>query len=106
MGLFSIFLVGSEHDGPITAALFEFVMPGHSRPKDGVASARLCPGIHVFVASGKKGVDGRDKPGHDESCKACQCSSVSNSLSERMMRSGLTVDPSGRPSPCASIQMA
>jgi hypothetical protein len=45
MGLFSIFLVGSEHDGPITAALFEFVMPGHSRPKDGVASARLCPHI-------------------------------------------------------------
>jgi len=38
-------LVGSEHDGPITAALFEFVMPGHSRPKDGVASARLCPHI-------------------------------------------------------------
>jgi hypothetical protein len=23
-------------------------MPGHSRPKDGVASARLRPGIHVF----------------------------------------------------------
>jgi hypothetical protein len=22
----------------------KFVMPGHSRPKDGVASARLCPG--------------------------------------------------------------
>jgi len=22
----------------------EFVMPRHSRPKDGVASARLCPG--------------------------------------------------------------
>jgi hypothetical protein len=23
-------------------------MAGHSRPKDGVASARLCPAIHVF----------------------------------------------------------
>jgi hypothetical protein len=23
------------------------IMPGHSRPKHGVASARLCPGIHV-----------------------------------------------------------
>jgi len=27
-------------------------MPGHSRPKDGVASARLCPG--------------HPRPGHDE----------------------------------------
>ena len=40
-------------------------MPGHSRPKDGVASARLCPGIHV-LSRGNKSVDGRDKPGHDE----------------------------------------
>jgi hypothetical protein len=24
-------------------------MAGHSRPKNGVASARLCPAIHVFV---------------------------------------------------------
>jgi hypothetical protein len=54
-------------------------MAGHSRPKDGVASARLCPAIHV---SGrrikkdasrkthqerriKKDVDARDKRGHD-----------------------------------------
>jgi hypothetical protein len=28
-----------------------FVMAGHSRPKDGVASARLCPAIHVFLAA-------------------------------------------------------
>src|SRR6202035_1219373 len=27
------------------------VMAGHSRPKDGVASARLCPAIHGFLAS-------------------------------------------------------
>jgi hypothetical protein len=27
-----------------------FVMAGHSRLKDGVASARLCPAIHVFGA--------------------------------------------------------
>jgi len=27
-----------------------FVMAGHSRPKDGVACARLCPAIHVFLA--------------------------------------------------------
>jgi hypothetical protein len=26
----------------------------------------LVPGIHVFAASTKKDVDGRDKPGHDE----------------------------------------
>jgi hypothetical protein len=26
----------------------------------------LVPGIHVFLVSGNKGVDGRDKPGHDE----------------------------------------
>jgi acyl dehydratase len=43
-----------------------FVMAGHSRPKDGVASARLCsdhprPSRRCF-----KDVDARDKPGHDE----------------------------------------
>ena len=26
----------------------------------------LVPGIHVFVSTSKKDVDGRDKPGHDE----------------------------------------
>jgi hypothetical protein len=26
----------------------------------------LVPGIHVFAPSTKKDVDGRDKPGHDE----------------------------------------
>ena len=26
-------------------------MPGHSRPKDGVASLAYVPGIHVFAAS-------------------------------------------------------
>jgi hypothetical protein len=28
--------------------------------------AGLVPAIHVFAASTKKGVDARDKPGHDE----------------------------------------
>jgi hypothetical protein len=28
-----------------------FVMAGQSRPKDGVAFARLCPAIHVFLAA-------------------------------------------------------
>jgi len=40
-------------------------MAGLSRLKEGVASARLCPAIHV-LASGSKGVDARDKPGHDD----------------------------------------
>jgi len=35
-------------------------MPGHSRPKDGVASLAYVPGIHVFRAA-KQDVDGRDK---------------------------------------------
>jgi hypothetical protein len=43
-----------------------FVMAGHSRSKDGVASARLCPAIHVFAADGRKDVDARVKPGHDD----------------------------------------
>ncbi len=37
----------------IALALNHDVMPG------------LVPGIHVFGISGKKHVDGRDKPGHD-----------------------------------------
>jgi len=28
-------------------------MAEHSRPKDGVASARLCPAIHVFLLQGR-----------------------------------------------------
>jgi hypothetical protein len=44
--------------------VIEPVMPGHSRLKDGVASARLCPGIHVVLR--KQDVDGRNKSGHDE----------------------------------------
>jgi hypothetical protein len=41
-----------------------FVMPGHSRPKGRRALHAYVPGIHVFEK--KQGVDGRDKPGHDE----------------------------------------
>ena len=40
-------------------------MPGHSRSKNGVAFARLCPG-HPRLGHDKKDVDGRDKPGHDD----------------------------------------
>jgi hypothetical protein len=38
------------------------VMPGHGRSNNGVASLACVPGMHVLRA---KGVDGRDKPGHD-----------------------------------------
>jgi hypothetical protein len=38
-------------------------MAGLSRSKSGVASARLCPAIHVFLASGGKDVDARHKAG-------------------------------------------
>jgi hypothetical protein len=40
------------------------VMAGHSRPKDGFASARLCPGHPRLGCT--KDVDAWDKPGHDE----------------------------------------
>jgi uncharacterized membrane protein len=50
-------------------------MAGHSRPKDGVASAHLCPAIHVLFSGRKEDVDARDfrredgasrlLPGHD-----------------------------------------
>jgi A/G-specific adenine glycosylase len=48
-------------------------MAGHSRPKDGVASARLCPGhprlSFLLLAQLQKDVDARHKAGHDELCR-------------------------------------
>jgi A/G-specific adenine glycosylase len=38
------------------------VMAGHSRPKDGVASARLCPGHPRLPSRVDQDVDARDKP--------------------------------------------
>src|SRR5579883_48427 len=49
-----------ELSSPIT------VMAGHSRSKNGVASARLCPAIHAFGHNDSKDVDARHKAGHDE----------------------------------------
>jgi len=44
------------------------VMAGHSRPKDGVASARLCPAIHLSSQASSMGaMDPRVKPGGDAS---------------------------------------
>jgi hypothetical protein len=44
-------------------------MAGHSRLKDGVAFARLCPAIHIFLRADwvTKDVDARHKAGHDDS---------------------------------------
>src|ERR1700724_2821739 len=42
----------------------KLVMPGHSCPKDGVASARLCPG-HPRLKTQEEDVDARHKAGHD-----------------------------------------
>jgi len=40
-----------------------FVMAGHSRLKDGVASLAYVPAIHAFLC--RQGVDARHKAGHD-----------------------------------------
>jgi peptide/nickel transport system ATP-binding protein len=46
------------------------VMAGHSRPKDGVASARLCPAIHQSSQdSSPSAMDPRVKPGGDRIAK-------------------------------------
>jgi len=39
------------------------VMAGHSRPKDGVASARLCPAIDVFNSTEDKAWMPGTRPG-------------------------------------------
>ena len=41
-----------------------FVMAGHSRPKDSVATLAYVPAIHALFRS-KEGVDARHKVGHD-----------------------------------------
>jgi hypothetical protein len=41
-------------------------MAGHSRPKDGVASARRCLAAHVFAFERFEDMDARHKAGHDE----------------------------------------
>jgi hypothetical protein len=48
------------------AGHYSSVMPGHSRSKNGVASLAYVPGIHALLFCETKGVDGRNKPGHDE----------------------------------------
>ena len=50
---------------PVCYVSLSTVMAGHSRPKDGVAFARLCPAIQVLPAV-KQDVDARHKTEHDE----------------------------------------
>ena len=45
------------------------VMAGHSRPKDGVAPARLCPAIYPSSKNSSSAMDPRVKPGGDEDAK-------------------------------------
>src|SRR5229473_3922894 len=53
---------------PSTSPPSSHVMAGHSRPEDGVASARLCPAIHPSSQeSSSKAMDPRVKPGGDAS---------------------------------------
>ena len=52
------------HDAPSSRSA---VMHANSRPKDGVASLAYVASIHALLLCSKKDVDGRDKPGHDES---------------------------------------
>jgi len=42
------------------------VIAGHSRPKDGVAAARLCPAIHRAKRIFRFLMDARVKPAHDD----------------------------------------
>ncbi len=46
------------------------VMPGHPGRACARPSAGPVPGIHVFGITKQKTVDGRDKPGHDETIVA------------------------------------
>jgi peptide/nickel transport system ATP-binding protein len=53
---------------PASSQRSPVVMAGHSRPKDGVASARLCPAIHpASQDSSSRAMDPRVKPGGDGS---------------------------------------
>jgi hypothetical protein len=57
--------MGYYSTSPFAVITDLIVMAGHSRPKDGVASARRCPGHPRLASRKKKGVDARDKRGHD-----------------------------------------
>ena len=75
------------------------VMPGHSRPKDGVASLAYVPGIHALLCD-QEGVDGRDigersdavlrtaMPGHDERWLSAGGEIASRSLSSGRPKAG------------------
>jgi hypothetical protein len=62
-------VVVDEKAAPVAkpATVDKAVITGLSRSKNGVASARLCPGDPRLSSDCEQGVDGRDKPGHDTS---------------------------------------
>jgi peptide/nickel transport system ATP-binding protein len=61
-------LLPEEEAAKLAEMAPDAVMAGHSRPEDGVASARLCPAIHPFSQdSSAKAMDPRVKPGGDGS---------------------------------------
>ena len=54
---------------PLSSPSSHAVMAGHSRPKDGVASASLSPAIHASSQDASEAMDPRVKPGGDEITK-------------------------------------
>jgi hypothetical protein len=44
-----------------------FIMAGHSRSKNGVASLAYVPAIHALICRMSEDVDARHKAGHDAS---------------------------------------
>ena len=49
-----------------SGTLLKLVMPGPQSSLCRLRKLVCAPGIHVFGATCKKDVDGRDEPGHDE----------------------------------------
>jgi hypothetical protein len=43
-------------------------MPGHPGPAFGRPEGEFVPGIHAFIATKRKDVNGGDEPGHDDRC--------------------------------------
>jgi hypothetical protein len=49
---------------------YGFVIAGHSRSKNGIASLAYVPAIHVFKPRMLEDVDARHKAGHDAESKS------------------------------------
>jgi hypothetical protein len=67
IGLRILVLGGGHEDDPLLREIFVgnvwFVMPGHSRSKNGVASLAYVPGNHVFLlGQARRGWPGQARP--------------------------------------------